>query len=398
MSKILSVNAGSSSLKFKLFDMPSEQVICSGMADRIGHDDGLFKIEFGGKKLKENHPLPNHAVGVELLLKALVDNQIITSFDEISGIGHRVVQGGKFYATSTIFDETCAQHIEALIPLAPLHNKPNLVGYRAFKEILPKVGHVAVFDTAFHQTMEPQDFLFPIPYEYYEKYDIRRYGFHGTSHQYLSEEGQKMLGNPAHSSIISCHIGSGASITAIKDGKCVATSMGLTPLGGLMMGTRTGDIDPSVLHFSALRAGKTHEEMYEIFNKKSGMLGVSGISNDTREIEEAVYKGNSRAILASKLFVRRIADFIGQYFVRLGGADLIIFSAGVGENAGFYRAMILDEIKEALNISYDAAYNLPLRGVRAMISTPASAIKVAIIPTDEEVMIARDTYHILNAI
>ncbi|HAV20195.1 MAG TPA: acetate kinase, partial [Firmicutes bacterium] len=269
---------------------------------------------------------------------------------------------------------------------------------RAFKEILPKVGHVAVFDTAFHQTMEPQDFLFPIPYEYYEKYDIRRYGFHGTSHQYLSEEGQKMLGNPAHSSIISCHIGSGASITAIKDGKCVATSMGLTPLGGLMMGTRTGDIDPSVLHFSALRAGKTHEEMYEIFNKKSGMLGVSGISNDTREIEEAVYKGNSRAILASKLFVRRIADFIGQYFVRLGGADLIIFSAGVGENAGFYRAMILDEIKEALNISYDAAYNLPLRGVRAMISTPASAIKVAIIPTDEEVMIARDTYHILNAI
>jgi acetate kinase len=253
-----------------------------------------------------------------------------------------------------------------------------------------------VFDTAFHQTMEPQDFLFPIPYEYYEQYDIRRYGFHGTSHQYLADEGIKLLGNPAHTRIISCHIGSGASIAAIKDGKCVATTMGLTPLGGLMMGTRTGDIDPSVLNFAALRTGKTHEEMYDIFNKKSGILGVSGISNDTREIEQEVYKGNPRAILTSQLFVRRIADYIGQYFVRLGGADLIIFSAGVGENAGYYRALILDEIKDALHIAYDAAFNLPLRGKKAIISTPESAITVAVIPTDEEVMIARDTYRILG--
>ncbi len=396
MGKILAVNAGSSSLKFKLFDMPSEQVICSGMADRIGHDDGVFKIDFADQKIRVIHPLPNHAVGVELLLKALVDNHIIASYEEIVGVGHRVVQGGKYYAKSTRFDDACAANIEALIPLAPLHNKPNLVGYQAFKSILPNVGHVAVFDTAFHQTMEPQDYLFPIPYEYYEQYDIRRYGFHGTSHQYLADEGIKLLNNPAHSKIISCHIGSGASIAAIKDGKCVATTMGLTPLGGLMMGTRTGDIDPSVLHFAALRSGKTHEEMYDIFNKKSGILGVSGISNDTREVEAEVYKGNPRAILTSQLFVRRIADYIGQYFVRLGGADLIIFSAGVGENAGFYRAMILDEIKEALNIGYDAELNLPLRGKKAIISTPESAITVAIIPTDEEVMIARDTYRILS--
>ncbi len=396
MSKILAVNAGSSSLKFKLFDMPSETVICSGMADRIGHEDGIFKIEFNGQKIREIHPLPNHAIGVELLLKALVDHQIINAYDEISGVGHRVVQGGKFYPNSAVFDENCAQNIEALIPLAPLHNKPNLVGYRAFKEILPNVGHVAVFDTAFHQTMEPQDYLFPIPYEYFEKYDIRRYGFHGTSHQFLAEEGIKLLGSPQHSRIISCHIGSGASITAIKDGKCVATSMGLTPLGGLMMGTRTGDIDPSVLHFCALRANKTHEEMYDIFNKKSGMLGMSGISNDTREIEEECYKGNPRAILTSQLFVRRIADYIGQYYVRLGGADLIIFSAGVGENAGYYRALILDEIKDALRISYDPEFNLPIRGKKVVISSPESKVKVAIIPTDEEVMIARDTYRILS--
>lgn len=396
MGKILAVNAGSSSLKFKLFEMPSEHVICSGMADRIGHNDGVFKIEFEGRKIREEHPLPNHAVGVELLLKALVENKIIASFEEISGIGHRVVQGGKFYPNSAIFDEKCAENIEALIPLAPLHNKPNLVGYRAFKKILPNVGHVAVFDTAFHQTMEPQDFLFPIPYEYYEKYDIRRYGFHGTSHQYLAQEGIKLLGNPDHSRIISCHIGSGASITAIKDGKCVATTMGLTPLGGLMMGTRTGDIDPSVLHFAALRDNKTHEEMYEIFNKRSGLLGVSGISNDSREIEEAMAKGHARATLASQLFVRRIADYIGQYFVRLGGADLIIFSAGVGENAGHVRQLILEEIKDALGIQYDVAFNLPLRGKLATISLPSSRVKVAVIPTDEEVMIARDTYRILN--
>jgi len=395
MAKILSVNAGSSSLKFKLFDMPSEQVICSGIADRIGHPDGIFKIDFGTQKLKEIHPLPNHAVGVELLLKALVDNKIIESYDEIAGVGHRVVMGGKFYPTSAIFDEACAQNVEALIPLAPLHNRPNLVGYRAFKEILPNVGHVAVFDTAFHQTMEAQDYMFPIPYEYYDKYDIRRYGFHGTSHQYLAQEGIKLLGNPDHSKIISCHIGSGASIAAIRDGRCVATSMGLTPLGGLMMGTRTGDIDPSVLHFAAIRSGKTHEEMYEIFNKRAGILGVSGISNDTREVEEATYRGDPRAILTSQMFVRRIADYIGQYFVRLGGADLIILSAGVGENAGYYRAQILEQIKDALKITYDAELNLPLRGKTAILSLPDSAIKVAVIPTDEEVMIARDTYRIL---
>jgi acetate kinase len=396
MHKILAVNAGSSSLKFKLFAMPEEKVICSGIADRIHHDDAIFKIEFAGKTLKQKCSIHNHTEAVELLLKALVDYEIIKDYEEIDGIGHRVVQGGKYYQQSTIFDETCAKNVEKLIPLAPLHNKPNLIGYQAFRQLLPNVKHVAVFDTAFHQTMEMQDYLFPIPFEYYEKYDIRRYGFHGTSHNYLSQEGAKMIPEVKHPRIICCHLGSGSSIAAVKDGKCVATSMGLTPLGGLMMGTRTGDIDPSVLHFAAIQAGKSHEEMYQIFNKKSGLLGVSGISNDTRDVEFEYEKSNPRAIIACDLFARRIADYIGQYFVRLGGADLIIFSAGIGENAGFFRQHVLEQVKDALNIDYDKEYNLPLRETTTFISTPKSAIKIAIIKTDEELMIARDTYRILD--
>jgi len=271
-----------------------------------------------------------------------------------------------------------------------------LVGFRAFKSVLPNVKSVAVFDTAYHQTMEPVDYIFPVPYEYYEQYDIRRYGAHGTSHQYLAQEGKKYLEGIEHPRIISCHLGSGASITAIRDYKCVATSMGLTPLGGIMMGTRCGDIDPSVMKFACEKTGKTIDEMYQIFNKQSGLLGISGISNDTRDILKASEAGDKRAILANELFVRRVADFIGQYFVRLGGADLIIFSAGIGENVGFYREKICDAIGGALGIKIDRVFNLPLRQTEAVISTPESKIKVVVIPTDEEVMIARDTYSILG--
>ncbi len=395
MGKIIAVNAGSSSLKFKIFEMPEEKMICSGIADRIGHENGIFEVKFQGQKYRITLPLLDHSAAVAVLVKSLIEQKVIASYDEITAVGHRIVQGGKYYSTSIILTPEVEKIIESLIPLAPLHNKPNLLGYQAFKKVLPNIKHIAVFDTAFHQTMEMQDFLFPIPYEYYEKYDLRRYGFHGTSHKYLNLEAHKLFPQKKHLRIVTAHLGSGCSIAAIKDGKVVATSMGLTPLGGIMMGTRTGDIDPSVLHFAALRDNKTPEQIYEIFNKKSGLLGISGLSNDTRDLEAAHLAGHEKAMLANQLFVRRIADFIGQYFVRLGGLDLIVFSAGVGENSGFYRQLILTEIEEALGLEYDHALNAKTRGVTTIISKPTSKIALAVIPTDEELMIVRDTQFLI---
>ncbi|MGI6714276.1 MAG: acetate/propionate family kinase [Bacilli bacterium] len=394
--KVMAVNAGSSSLKFKLYQMPEEFVIAHGIADRIGHEDGIFQITFQGKKQRKILPLPDHRLAVKLLLEALVDLKVVADLQEIGAIGHRIVQGGKYFSDSVVFSEDAAKKIASLIPLAPLHNKAHLIGYEAFKEALPKTPTIAVFDTAFHQTMAPEDYLFPIPYEYFEKYDIRRYGAHGTSHQYLGLEASKLLPGVKHPRVISCHIGSGASITAIKDEKCVATSMGLTPLGGIMMGTRTGDLDPSVMMHACKMTGKDVFEMYRIFNHQSGLLGVSGISNDTRDLETATEKGSERAKITNALFARRTADFIGQYFIRLGGADLIVFSAGIGENSPFYRELILEEIKDGLGIVYDRELNRRIRGEQAIISLPESKIKVAIIPTDEELMIARDCMRILN--
>lgn len=396
MAKVMAVNAGSSSLKFKLFEMPDEKVICSGLADRIGHDDAIFSIKFNGSKDEKTLPILDHAFAVKLLLDALIDKGIIKSLDEIKATGHRIVQGGKYFSHSEEFNEDTEKKIESLIPLAPLHNSAHLVGFRAFKKVLPNVPAVAVFDTAFHQSMAEEDYIFPIPYEYSEKYDIRRYGAHGTSHQYLSLEAKKYLKGITHPRIISCHLGSGASITAIKDYRCVATSMGLTPLGGIMMGTRTGDLDPSVFNYLVTCTGKSAEEIYQIMNKKSGFLGVSGISNDTRDILAAEAKGDKRAILASKLFIRRTLDYIGQYYVRLGGCDLIIFSAGVGENSDYYREKICDGLKESLGVIIDKSINTGLRGKETVISAKESKIKVVLIPTDEEVMIARDAYALLK--
>ncbi len=392
MAKVMAVNAGSSSLKFKLFEMPEEKVLCSGNAERIGHEDAIFGIKWNGQKEEKVLPILDHATAVELIVQAMLEKGIVKDMNEINAVGHRIVQGGKYFSHSELFNKDTEDKIESLIPLAPLHNKAHLVGFRAFKQILPNVTNVAVFDTAFHQTMEPQDYVFPIPYEYTEKYDVRRYGAHGTSHKYLSEMALKYLPGVQHPRIISCHIGSGASITAIKDGKCVATSMGLTPLGGIMMGTRTGDIDPSVMNYLCQCTGKSVEEMYQIFNKKSGFLGVSEVSNDSRDVLTACDAGNEKAILANKLFIRRIADFIGQYFVRLGGADIIVFSAGIGENSARTRQEVIDEIAPALGVEIDRELNLSIRGKDTLLSTPNSKIKVAIIPTDEEVMIARDTY------
>ena len=395
-TKIMAVNAGSSSLKFKLYDMPSEKVICKGIADRIGHEDGIFKIESEKGEKKITVAIPDHAVAVQLLLDNLLSEGIISSLDEIGGIGHRIVQGGSYFAGSAIFDQDTEDKIESLVPLAPLHNAAHLIGFRAFKKVLPHVGNVAVFDTAFHQTMEPTDFLYPIPYEYYTKYGIRRYGAHGTSHNYLALEAEKYYDKKEGNRLITCHLGSGASLCAILDGKCVATSMGLTPLGGIMMGTRCGDIDPSVMSYACACTGKSVEEMYQIFNKKSGLLGVSGISNDTRDILAEVEKGNEMAILANDLFVRRVVDFIGQYYARLGGCDVLVFSAGIGENVGYYREKICDQLKDAFGIQIDNEINRPLRGKEAVISTKDSKVKVVVIPTDEEVMIARDTMRLLH--
>ena len=392
MAKVMTINSGSSSLKFKLYEMPEEREICSGNCERIGLEDGIFTIKFNGQKERTTPVFPNHAVAAKTVVDALLEKGIIKSFDEIKAIGHRIVQGGKYFSKSAMFDADTEAKIESLIPLAPLHNAAHLTCFRAFKEVLPNCPAIATFDTAFHQTMEEQDYIFPIPYELSEKYDIRRYGAHGTSHKYLAQEGRKYLEGIEHPRIISCHIGSGASITAIKDGKCVATSMGLTPLGGIMMGTRTGDMDPSVFNYVVRVTGMSAEEVYQMFNKKSGFAGVYGKS-DSRDVEAGIRNGEETAILCDQLFVRRIADFIGQYYVRLGGCDLIIFSAGIGENDPRTRENVINAIGEALGAKIDKELNYNARGKEALISTPDSKIKVAVIPTDEEVMIARDCYN-----
>ncbi len=397
MSKlILAVNAGSSSLKFKLFEIPSEKQITSGLFDRIGHDNGIFKIKTPDGEVKETLPLPNHDVCVKALAKALVDLKIINNIKEINAVGHRVVMGGKYYADSVVFDDEVEKNIESLIPLAPLHNGANLTGYRAFKLVLPHVPHVAVFDTSFHQTMAAEDYLYPLPYEYYKKYDLRRYGFHGTSHKYVSEEITRLNGGSPMELII-CHLGNGASLTAVKNGKSIATSMGLTPLGGIMMGTRTGDLDPSLMYFAAKFDNKTIDEVYEIFNKKSGMLGVSGISNDSRDIENAAISGNKQAIFTEQMYARRVADFIGQYHIRLGGAKAIVFTAGIGENVPKIREMIINNVKDAMGIVLDHSANKETRGGKlGLISAPESRVKVFVIPTNEELMIVKDCVRLLK--
>ncbi len=392
MYKVMAVNCGSSSLKYKLYEMPEEKVLCSGNVERIGLEMGIFGIKFGDQKISEELPIKDHEVGARLVLEALTKYGIVKSLDEIKCVGHRVVQGGKYFSSSAEFDQHNADLIESMTPLDPLHAPAHITGWKAFSAALPVVPAIAVFDTAFHQTMEPEDYLFPIPYELSEKYDCRRYGAHGTSHNYLADTAIEHYfgGKKEGTRILSCHIGSGSSLCAIKDGKCIATSMGLTPLGGVMMGTRSGDMDPSVMDYLCNCTGKSTDEMYDIFNKKSGLLGVSGVSSDTRDVEAAAKDGNERALLSVKLFCRRVADYIGQYYVRLGGADMIIFSAGIGENSDYFRELILKDVEEALGLKIDYAKNVGLRGKEEVLSLSDSKIKVIVLPTDEEVMIARD--------
>ncbi len=391
--KILSINAGSSSMKFTAYEMPEEKVLMSGLIERIGINDGFYTIKYNGEKETTNVDVVDHKQAFEIVVDELMKHNVVSSLDEVSALGHRVVQGGAYFDKSVLVDDDVLDKIEELAPLAPLHNPAALVGIRAAMEVFKDAKQVVVFDTAFHQTMEPQDYVFPIPYELTEKYDIRRYGAHGTSHKYLAQRSFEYLKGVEHPRVISCHIGSGASITAIKDGKCVATSMGLTPLGGIMMGTRTGDMDPSVFNYVVTVTGKSAEEVYQMFNKKSGFLGVSGISNDSRDVLAAAEAGEPHAILANDIFNRRIADYIGQYFVRLGGCDLIIFSAGIGENEPRTRRDVAHLLEEALGVKIDEELNKSIHGKEALISVPESKIKVAVIPTDEEVMIARDAYN-----
>ena len=397
MTKIISVNAGSSSLKFQLFDMPSETVLTSGNAERIGLAEGIFTIKVNGEKHVQKLPIPDHAVAVDLLLKALVEYKVVESLDEIKGAGHRIVQGGSYFSESALVDEEVVRKVDELAPLAPLHNPAHLIGYRAFKEALPEIGHVFVFDTAFHQTMKPESYLYPLPYEWYTDYKVRKYGAHGTSHQYISQRTAELMGKDIKDTkIITCHLGNGASISAVDGGVCINTSMGLTPLGGIMMGTRCGDIDPAVAVYMARQTGMTPDELDTAFNKKSGMLGISGISSDARDIEAAYHAGNERAILTLEVYVNRVINMIGGYVMQLGHVDAIAFTAGLGENDSHLRGLILNAMKEALGLSINEELNAQIHGKEAKISQPDSKVEVYVVPTNEELVIARDTYRILG--
>ena len=397
MSKIISVNAGSSSLKFQLFEMPEETVLCSGLAERIGQTQGVFTIKYNGEKDVTNMALPNHKAAVEMLLKSLTEHGIVKSLDEIDAAGHRIVQGGSYFDKSVIVTEDVVDKVQELAELAPLHNPAHLVCYKAFVEALPKIKHVFVFDTAFHQTMEADSYLFPVPYNWYKEYKIRRYGAHGTSHKFVNRRAAELMGKDyRHLNMITCHLGNGASITAIKDGKVVNTSMGLTPLGGIMMGTRCGDIDPTVVFYMMKKLDMTPDQMDAVLNKQSGMLGVSGISSDARDISAAVKEGNERAILTEKLYVNRVINVVGGYMMQLGHVDAMVFTAGLGENSSEIREQILKQLEEGMGLSIDYDINNSTHGKERIISTPDSKIQVWVIPTNEELMIARDTKELLG--
>lgn len=391
MSVIMSLNSGSSSCKFQLYTMPAETVICSGIFERIGLTEGTYTMEFNSSKISETLPLPNHQTAIQILLKLLIDHKVVESLDDLAGIGHRVVHGGEKYEHSVIFNDEVAYDIEMLCDLAPLHNPANLLGYKVLKELLPNTLQVAVFDTAFHQTMDKVSFMYPIPLEYYDQYKIRKYGFHGTSHSYVTQRARSILGDEKSRRLICCHLGNGGSLSAVFDGKCINTSMGFTPLAGIMMGTRSGDIDPSIMAYLAQKEGLSVAQITDICNKKSGILGISKVSSDMRDIEAAIAEGNENADLARKMYVQRVAMTIGSYIAQLGGCDAILFTAGIGENSIPIRQLVIEYISEAFSIELDYQAN-QTRRQEILISTPASKIAVMVIPTNEELMIARDTY------
>ena len=391
--KILSVNAGSSSLKFTLFEMKDESIIVSGVFERIGLDNSFYRIKLNGEQIKEEVDLPTHTEAVNVLLNKLIDLNIIKSYDEIKGVGHRILHGGEKYSESVIINDDVIESIKELTPLGPLHHPGEIAGILALKEVLPNVPMVAVYDTAFHQTMSEEAYLYPVPYKWYTDYKVRKYGFHGTSHKYIAEAVKRILGKNSFR-LISCHIGSGGSLCAIKDGKCVDTTMGFTPLAGIMMGTRSGDIDPSIIPFVMEKEGKNASEIVEDLNKQSGVLGLSQLCSDMRDLVNACDEGNKQAIIAKNKYVRRVVDYIAQYYVLLGGADIIVFTAGVGENNVAIRREICEKLS-CLGIKIDLDAN-NVRGEEIKISTDDSSVLVYVVPTNEELMIARDTLRLMN--
>lgn len=389
---ILSVNAGSSSLKFTGFKMPEEEVIVSGLFERIGIAGSCYTIKLNGEKIKKERDLPNHEEAVKILIDELLLNGVIKSLDEIEGVGHRLVHGGEKYANSVIIDDDVISTVTELIPLAPLHNPANLIGVETFKKLLPNVLNVAVFDTAFHQTMDKSAYIYPVPYEWYSEYGVRKYGFHGTSHKYINDKISEIL-NRRDLKVISCHLGNGGSITAIDSGRVVDTTMGFTPNAGLVMGTRSGDIDASFIPYVISKSKKSLDEVISDLNKKSGLLGISGVSSDSRDIETGVNEGDVRCVLAEEIYENKIVSYIASYYCLLGGADVICFAGGVGENGITVRRNIINKLAP-LGVKLDADAN-NVRGVVTKISSDESKILCYLIPTDEELMIARDTYNLI---
>ena len=391
--KIMSINAGSSSLKFSLFDMATEEVLISGLFERIGIEGSGYTLKYKGDKIKVETELPDHSVAVKILLEKLMELQVISTLEEIEGVGHRIVHGGDKYTKSVMVTDEVIDDIIRFSDFAPLHNPAHAICIKAFKEVLPKTPMVVVFDTAFHQTIEKARYLYPVPYHWYEEYHVRKYGAHGTSHRYIATKLAEELKNE-NLNIISCHLGNGGSITAIEKGKCVDTSMGFTPHAGIMMGTRSGDIDVSIVPYVMEKEGKSANEIMNDLNKKSGFLGVSELSSDSRDIEDGIKQGNEKCILAEEMFVNSVVKYIAQYYVLLGHVDAICFTAGIGENSIDTRLKIVEKLAP-LGIKIDVEKN-NVRGKFAKINSDDSTVDVYVLPTNEELMIAKDTMDIIN--
>ena len=395
--KVLVINCGSSSLKYQLIDSETEVALAVGLCERIGIDGRLNHTPNGGEKVVIEQAMPDHEVAIRMVLDALTNENygVIKNLDEIDAIGHRLVHGGEKFTKSVIIDDEVIAGVQECSPLAPLHNPANLIGVRACQAIMPGVPNIGVFDTAFHQTMEPVAYMYGLPYEYYEKYKVRRYGFHGTSHSFVSKRAIQMLNlDPDNSKIIVCHLGNGSSISAVKNGKVVDTSMGMTPMEGLVMGTRCGDMDPTIVEYLAHSLNKSLEEVMVILNKKSGVLGISGVSSDFRDLDKASNEGNERAKLAVEVFSYRTAKYIGSYIAAMNGVDAIVFTAGLGENNIVVREQVLSHFGY-MGITLDKEAN-QIRGEEKIISTPDSKVTVAVIPTNEELAIAHETVALLK--
>lgn len=397
--KILSVNAGSSSLKFTLFLMPEGKELIGGYFEKIGLEDSFYSIKINGEKTKKVVSVKNHDDAVKILVNELIDNNVISSLDELDGIGHRLVHGGEKYTDSVVIDDQVINTVTDLIPLAPLHNPANLIGVKAFMEALPNTPNVGVFDTAFHQTMKKEQYLYSVPYSWYTDYKVRKYGFHGTSHKFITRTMKEKLAKD-NVNLIICHVGSGGSLCAVKDGKSFDTTMGFTPNAGIMMGTRSGDIDYSLIPYVVNESGMNLKEVDNVLNKQSGLLGISGVSSDHRDIESAIEEGNELAVLSNEMYVNRIANYIAEYYVELcGNVDALVFTAGLGENAIGFRRDVMNRLA-CLGIKLDDSVNNTIAGFKdvheGIISTDDSKVPVYVVPTNEELMIATDTYELIK--